>query len=231
MCRRQSSSFSPLFFTDALQTKLGRAKSLMFAEALMLTAYVMILCTPPFPVLVVAYLFLGYAMAINLALNNVLCANLAQSTIILGAAHGCYGVVSILGPIVVTSTVSKGLICSRYYFVPLSIRFKCIVFAGWGLLGLRKRSANTLVRSFGANYRSPRYTHDIPDVQAGAKKQGDSDGCTFYFLVPRRRSFYLRLGYFVSNRVQAWRFSTCRYVTAGFWVGRLGANALQLRKS
>lgn len=91
----------------------------------------MTVCTPPFPVVVVAYLFLGCAMAINIALDNVFRANLAQFTIILGATHGTYGVGGILGPIVATSVVSKGLIWSRYYFVPFSIRFVCIVFAGW----------------------------------------------------------------------------------------------------
>ncbi len=46
---------SAAFITHALQAKLGRAKTLMLAEAVMMLAFIMIACTPPFPVVVVAY--------------------------------------------------------------------------------------------------------------------------------------------------------------------------------
>ena len=46
---------SAAFMTHALQSRFGRAKALMLAEAVMIAAYVMIVCTPPFPVVVVAY--------------------------------------------------------------------------------------------------------------------------------------------------------------------------------
>jgi MFS family permease len=42
-------------FTEALQARLGRAKALMIAEALMLAGYIVILLTPPYPVVVVWY--------------------------------------------------------------------------------------------------------------------------------------------------------------------------------
>lgn len=39
-----------------------------------------------------SYLFCGFGQAINLALNNVYCANFANSTVILGFYHGLYGI-------------------------------------------------------------------------------------------------------------------------------------------
>ena len=42
------------FFNNAILRKLGRAKMLMLAEALMVAAYVMLVCTPPYPVVVIA---------------------------------------------------------------------------------------------------------------------------------------------------------------------------------
>lgn len=45
---------SAAFMTHALQAGLGRAKTLMLAEAVIIAAYVMIVCTPPFPVVVIA---------------------------------------------------------------------------------------------------------------------------------------------------------------------------------
>ena len=46
------------FFTDMILGRLGRAKSLVFAELLMLAAYIMLVATPPFPVVVIGQAFL-----------------------------------------------------------------------------------------------------------------------------------------------------------------------------
>jgi undecaprenyl pyrophosphate phosphatase UppP len=37
-----------------LLSKLGRAKTLIFAELFLVTAYVILVCTPPFPLVIVA---------------------------------------------------------------------------------------------------------------------------------------------------------------------------------
>lgn len=45
------------------------------------------------PALIIArFLLLGFGYGLSLALNNVFCANLAGATVILGAAHGSYGI-------------------------------------------------------------------------------------------------------------------------------------------
>jgi len=41
------------FATDAISARLGRARSLMMSEMIIMVGYVMIVCTPPFPVVVV----------------------------------------------------------------------------------------------------------------------------------------------------------------------------------
>jgi fucose permease len=135
------------FFTDAILNRLGRAKALMLSESLIIVGYVMIVCTPPFPVVVVAYTFLGYAMAINLALNNVFCANLADSTVVLGIAHGAYGIGGTFGPIIATAMVSQGIMWSRYYIVTLGIRFFCFAFVGWAFWNQEKEAPTRLLDS------------------------------------------------------------------------------------
>ncbi|TIA00912.1 MFS general substrate transporter [Aureobasidium pullulans] len=90
------------FFTDLTLEKLGRAKACMLSEVLLIVGYVILVCTPSFPVVVVAFLFLGLGVALNLALNNVFCANLANSTVVLGAVHGSYGLGGVIGPIMAT---------------------------------------------------------------------------------------------------------------------------------
>lgn len=42
------------FFTDLTLEKLGRAKACMLSEVLLIVGYVILVCTPPFPVVVVA---------------------------------------------------------------------------------------------------------------------------------------------------------------------------------
>lgn len=71
----------------------------MFAQTILICGYIAIVCTPPYPVVVVAFFLLGYGMATNLALGNVFAANLQNSTKMLGIMHGSYGIGGTVGPI------------------------------------------------------------------------------------------------------------------------------------
>ena len=42
------------FATDAVLSRLGRSRTLMTSEVIMALGYVILVCTPPFPVVVVA---------------------------------------------------------------------------------------------------------------------------------------------------------------------------------
>lgn len=106
------------FFVDALRARFGRggilsmlktqiyleltsklAKTLMFGQAILTCGYITIVCTPPFPIVVMAFFFMGYGIATNLALGNVFAANLQNSTKMLGIMHGSYGIGGTVGPI------------------------------------------------------------------------------------------------------------------------------------
>ncbi|TVY57799.1 Bypass of stop codon protein 6 [Lachnellula cervina] len=120
------------FFVDAIRARFGRAKTLMFAQSLMALGYVAIVCTPPFPVVVAAFFFLGLGEATNLAMGNVFAANLHNGTKMLGAMHGSYGLGGTIGPLIATAMVTSGhLIWSRYYLLVLAVTFFNLAFAGW----------------------------------------------------------------------------------------------------
>ncbi|KAF2808230.1 MFS general substrate transporter [Mytilinidion resinicola] len=119
------------FFANWFLYKLGRAKTLMLSELFLIAANVIIVTTPPFPVVVISFFLLGYGAAINLALNNVFCANLHPSSVILGAAHGSYGIGGTIAPIIATTLVTHGSVWSRFYFVVLGIRVLCLAFAAF----------------------------------------------------------------------------------------------------
>jgi fucose permease len=104
----------------------------MISQALMICGYIPIVCTAPFPAIVLSFFLLGLGIAINLAMGNVFCANLHNATAALGVMHGSYGIGGTIGPLIATAIVTTGgLIFSRYYFLILAIAFFNLFFSGW----------------------------------------------------------------------------------------------------
>lgn len=79
--------FSPIFmanaagfvfgatFVHALQARLGRAKYYVLGESFLIAAYTTLICRPPFPAIIIAFFLADFRKSVNLALNNVFCAN------------------------------------------------------------------------------------------------------------------------------------------------------------
>jgi hypothetical protein len=70
-------------------------------------------------------------MAINLAIGQVYCANLANNTVIVGLFHGAYGIGGTMAPLIATSMVSRGYLWSRFYIILLGLAAFNIFFAAW----------------------------------------------------------------------------------------------------
>jgi len=87
---------------------------------------------------VVSFLFLGFGMALTLAMNNVFIVNLVNGTVILGAMHGCYGVGGVVSPLMATAMVSHGIRWSYFYFISLSLALTGIAFLGWSFWDYEK---------------------------------------------------------------------------------------------
>ncbi|PMD46062.1 MFS general substrate transporter [Hyaloscypha variabilis F] len=121
-------------FISALSSRIGRAKSLMISEGLLILGYTIIITTPPFPVVCASFFILGIGMAMNLAICQVFCGNLANNTAIVGIYQGAYGIGGIAGPLIATALVSRGNIWSRFYAVELglaAINFFVVPWAFW----------------------------------------------------------------------------------------------------
>lgn len=116
---------------QAIEHRFGRARTYMFSGSLNAIGFVAIICKPPFPVVVVSFFCLGFGMAINLALNNVFCANLSKGTVILGFMHGTYGIGGTVAPLIATAMVSGGIRWPHFYFIPFTLALLGITFAGW----------------------------------------------------------------------------------------------------
>jgi fucose permease len=211
------------FFIDALHSRFGRAKSLILAEALMIAGYVMTIPAPPYPVVVVAYFWIGLAEAINLALNNVFCANLTQSTVILGATHGSYGIGGILGPIVTTAMVSTGILWSYFYLIGLGIRFCCLAFAGWAFWGYEKEAAAQFMSALErtASRRTALETGDASKRQLLARALKDRTTLLGGLFIFAYQGAEVSISGWVISYLIEYRHGDpthVGYVTAGFWV-------------
>ena len=117
--------------TNLILAKMGRSNLLALSQALMLAAYIILVCTPPFAVVVLSFFFSGLGMAFSLALNNTFTAGLVNGTTLLGLFHGCYGLGGILGPLIATALVTTGRSWSTYYLIPLALACVNCVAAFW----------------------------------------------------------------------------------------------------
>ncbi|KAL9610734.1 MAG: hypothetical protein Q9167_004597 [Letrouitia subvulpina] len=204
-------------FIHTLQTRLGRAKMLVLAESIVTCAYVMLVCTPPFPIVVLAFFLIGLGIAFNLALNNVFCANLANSTTTLGCFHGSYGIGGTVGPLIATALVSAGRKWSDFYFIALGVAALNLLFAYWAFRAYEQDNpaqTHTLVQtSSGRRVSKSRLLKEALKnkttvlgslfIFAYQGAEVSISGWVISFLISYRHSSPARVG----------------YVTAGFWAG------------
>lgn len=214
--------------SSILASLLGRAKCLMLSEVVMVAGYVIIVCTPPYPVVVVAYLLLGFGAAVNLAMNNVFCANLANATVVLGMAHGSYGVGGTVAPIIATAMISNGILWSRFWLITIGLR--CIGFfaAGWAFWDYEKERINGFTNSLQetlSRQSAPATTNTTTELsklqilQRALKSRTTIIGALFIFSY--QGSEVSESGWFISYLIDYRNGDPSKvgYVTAGFWAG------------
>lgn len=212
------------FLTESVLQRLGRAKSLMAAEAAIIAGYVIIACTPPFPAVVCAFLLLGLGMAFTLALNNVFCANLANATVIVGLVQGVYGVGGIVGPIIATSLVSGGAVWSRFYLIAIGIRVFCFCFAGWAFYNYESEPTSVLSTSLNKIANEQRASDQVEQKQAHPLKRALANRVTIFgalFIFAYQGAEVSISGWVISYLIHVRGGDPAKvgYVTSGFWGG------------
>jgi fucose permease len=214
------------FFTDTVLSKIGRAKTLILAELFQLSAYVILVCTPPYPLVVIAFFLLGYGAAINLALNNVYCANTHPSSVILGLAHGSYGVGGIVAPIIGTAIVSRGILWSRFYFLTVGLRLCCIAYSAFAFWSYQEESEQHLLTALEMTASRQRASEDtaskLKDLKVALKNKVTIFGALFVFAYQGAEVSIS--GWIISYLINYRDGDPTKvgYVTAGFWVSSSG---------
>ncbi len=199
-----------------LQARLGRANLFVLAEGTMMIAYLMLVFTPAFPIVALSFFFAGLGMAINLALNNAFCANLANGTTTLGIFHGSYGLGGIVGPLIATALVTQSArkVWSTFYFVPLSITI------------LNALIAYVTFRHYEHDNPSPNPLHGqpYPSSKVGLLKKALKNRTTVLgalFIFAYQGAEVSISGWVISFLISYRKSepSEAGYVTAGFWAG------------
>ncbi|KAJ4301586.1 hypothetical protein N0V90_003679 [Kalmusia sp. IMI 367209] len=214
---------SAAFFCNMTLGKLGRAKTLVFSELVLLSAYIMLVATPPYPVVVISFFLLGYGAATSLALNNVFCANLHPPSAILGAAHGSYGLGGIIAPIIGTAMASRGVLWSRFYFLCLGLRLCCMVFAAWSFWSYQEDQPQTLLSSL-ERTATQQAAAETAESKAKNLKLALKNKVTIFgalFIFAYQGAEVSISGWVISFLINYRDGDPARvgYVTAGFWGG------------
>ncbi|KAF7158421.1 hypothetical protein CNMCM5623_003424 [Aspergillus felis] len=209
--------------TQLFEAKLGRSKSYALSMSLLVAAYVIILFKPPFPAVVASFFLLGFGIALNLALNNVFCANLANSTTSLGALHGAYGIGGIMGPLIATAMVSDGVQWSFYYSVNLALAVFNLAFAMWTFRGYEKELPIQLLTALQQTASQQEDGHNVASkkqlLKQAVKNKTTLLGALFIFAY---QGAEVSISGWVVSFLISYRKgdpSHVGYVSAGFWAG------------
>ncbi|PYH96303.1 MFS general substrate transporter [Aspergillus ellipticus CBS 707.79] len=209
--------------THALEMKLGRSRTYSLSMSLLAAGYVIIICKPPFPAVVANFFLLGLGIAINLALNNVFCANLANNTAALGGLHGAYGIGGIMGPLVATALASNGVRWSYYYSINLAMSLVNLAFAVWAFQKYEKDLPVQLLTAL--QHTASQQAHGShPPSRTHLLKQALKNKTTLLgalFIFAYQGAEVSISGWVVSFLI-SYRHgdpSHVGYVSAGFWAG------------
>jgi fucose permease len=170
----------------------------------------------------VSFFILGFGAAITLALNNVFCANIQPSSVILGAAHGSYGVGGTIAPIIGTAIVSQGILWSRFYFMQLGIYACSIVFSAWAFWSYEEDSSRTLLTALEATASRQNTAEDTESKWKELKLALQSKVTIFgaLFIFAYQGAEVAVSGWIISYLINYRDGDPVKvgYVTAGFWV-------------
>lgn len=148
-------------YTNWLHAKVGRARHMLLAQLALVAGYIILVTTPPFWLVCVAFFLTGTGMAVSMAPINVFVCNLTNSTTLLGILHGVYGIGGICGPLIATAMVDKGIKWSAYYGIMVAISAINSFANFWTNRGYEQDKPSPLLAALQKTQRAQRTRPDI----------------------------------------------------------------------
>ena len=110
-------------------------------------AYIVISVHPPYPVIIVFYIFVGYGLGLIDAAWNAWVGDLVSANQLLGLLHGFYGLGATISPLILTAMVTRsGYEWYTFYYVMISLlalEMITSVWAFWSETAVEYRRKNT----------------------------------------------------------------------------------------
>jgi fucose permease len=195
------------FNNGLLLDTLGNRRFLLLGTLLMGLGFALLSSRPPFALLLVGIVPIGFGCAMLDAGLNSYIASLPENTALLNYLHAFYGAGALLGPLVTSSFLALGLVWNSVYFVWIGIAI--LVYVGIGLAFPKRASA--------------------------PRKKGSEARDNVLFLALRKRVVWLAalfLLFYVGTEVSlgSWSFSFLTqerrgpllfsgWIVSGYWVG------------
>lgn len=126
--------------------RLGQRGVAIICSACHLLAYIVIALHPPYPALVIVFMFAGFGNGLGDAAWNAWVGNMANANEVLGFLHAFYGLGGVISPLIATSMITKAFLpWYSFYYVMIGaavIELVTSVTAFWGSTGKVYRDAN-----------------------------------------------------------------------------------------
>lgn len=190
--------------------------------------YVPMVAAAPFPLIPIAFAFVGFGVAINNVRGKTLCSHFPNQPFLSEILYACYGIGTTASPLVATAMVAtEGMHCSRFYIVNLGLTISVLALSSWSF---RYRGKNPNMNSRNLELVADTIIGDIPHslctrtvllgailILAYRGAEASISGWTIAFLIDTRTGEPVSLG----------------YVLASFWagiaVGRFGSSDIEER--
>ncbi|KAJ6097008.1 hypothetical protein N7486_007754 [Penicillium sp. IBT 16267x] len=134
------------FLNQRIHTSFGRRGPAIIGPGCHLLAYIINCVHPPYPVLVISFIFAGFGNGIQDAAWNAWIGNMANANELLGILHGLYGVGAVLSPLAATSMITEGhLSWFCFYYIMVACAVIEVVACGmcfWKSTGADFRASN-----------------------------------------------------------------------------------------
>ena len=130
------------------------------------------------------------------------------------------GVGGVLGPVIATSIVSRGILWSRFYLIALGIRIVCFCFAGWAFRNYESEPTSILMGSLDRIASQQRTTEQVENKQSHPLKRALANRVTIFgalFIFAYQGAEVSVSGWVISYliNVRGAEASKVGYVTAG----------------
>ncbi|EGE04760.1 MFS transporter [Trichophyton equinum CBS 127.97] len=133
-------------FSNMIHMKLGQRGIAFLGPCSHILAYVAVCLHPPYPALIVAFIFAGFGNGIADAAWNAWIGGMENANELLGLLHGFYGLGGMLAPLIATALITKaGWEWYEFYYLLAGASFLSLTFslpAFWSATGSSYREAH-----------------------------------------------------------------------------------------